>query len=124
MTIAMQHEGVESIGYAVDEDQFLAVHRPRGWERLGAAETFASQQLDHLVRKIEDLKVDELVGLTAIRRGEEVARSAKKADHVAAYKATFAEGFEPVAEDATETPEEPVDNPPAPQELAAAPATK
>lgn len=122
MSIAMQHPDIESIAYANDKDQFLAVHRPRGWEQLEPAAVFASQHLGRLVRKVDDLKVEELVELGAIRRGEPIARNAKKADHVAAFQATFAEDFEPFPEENPETFSE-AESAPAPQELAAAPAT-
>ena len=89
MTVAMQHPDIEVMATAVDEDQYLMVWRPRGWERLGAVEAFASDQLERLVRNIDELTVDELIELCAIRQAPEVARSAKKADHQKAYRATF-----------------------------------
>lgn len=90
MTVAMQHEGIEAMAFALDEDQFLLVWRPRGWERLPEVEAFASVQVGRLIHKAEsDLTIDELITLGAVRGGEEVARTASKAKHFRAFADTF-----------------------------------
>lgn len=87
--IAMQHPDVETLAHAVDEEQFLVVWRPRGWDRLDEAEAFASNEVGRLIRKVDDLTIEELLILGAMRGGAEVARAAKKTKHAEAYMATF-----------------------------------
>jgi hypothetical protein len=100
MPVAMQHPDVDAPATAIDEDQFLTVWRPRGWERQAPPEAFASEQLGKLVRTVDDLTIDELIQLGALRQTGEIPKSAKKAEHLAAYKATFDES--PVEEPPTE----------------------
>lgn len=96
MTVNMIHPDVEGVAQATDE-AFLAVWRPRGWERIDEPAYYASTVLGRKVADAKDLTIEELIQLSGPRGGEEVAASRKKADHVAAYLATFsAPSVEPV----------------------------
>lgn len=112
MQLAMHHEGIEAVAYAIDLESFNAVWRPRGWELLEAPEAFASEQLGVLVTKVDDLTIAELYQLCALRRAELVEFKSAKVNHLKSYKATFDEAFEPVEPEPTPLPE----SLPAPQE--------
>ena len=117
--IRMKHEGVDGVGYALNDQVFAAVWAPKGWTKLGggAAEEYASETLSRPVQDLDELKVDDLVTLTEAR-GFQGDRSSKKAA-VAALRAAFdgtgqqleavpTAGFQPGVVDPNSAPVEPV----------------
>lgn len=97
-------------------DQYRQIYAPRGWVLLGPAENFAAEALGKQVGNVEDLTVDELRAVIALRRNAEYPQaSAKKpavlkalqdsfADEVAAQEAAINSGTSAPAEpDSTDT---------------------
>lgn len=87
----MIHPEIETLADVVDANVFNAVWAPRGWELLDGPETLASEILSKTVKRVSDLKVEELKALVAARGLEYPPASAKKAEVLAIFLETFGE---------------------------------
>lgn len=87
----MIHPDVEAVADVVSHTVYNAVWAPRGWTLLAEPEAHASEVLGRPVKKLDDLKVDELRGLIAGRGLEYPAAGVKKADVLETFRGTFAE---------------------------------
>jgi hypothetical protein len=92
--LQMIHPDPDIAGTAeiVNIDQYRQIYAPRGWVLLGPAETFAAQALGKQVASVEDLTVDELRAVIALRRNAEYPQaSAKKPAVLKALQDSFAD---------------------------------